>query len=87
MIGEVEYEIGASLRNPYEKPELFASSEAVERRLRCFEAKLKLNYDRALAWGFAQAVLSAIWSVEDGFAVDAGNPSLRLANVIWPILK
>jgi len=87
VIGEVEYEIGASLRNPNEKPELFASPEAVERRLRCFEAKLKLNYDRALAWGFAQAVLSAIWSVEDGFAVDAGNPSLRLANAIWPILK
>jgi streptomycin 6-kinase len=87
VIGEVEYEIGASLRNPYEKPELFASPETVERRLRCFEAKLKLNYDRALAWGFAQAVLSAIWSVEDGFAVDAGNPSLRLANAIWPILK
>jgi streptomycin 6-kinase len=87
VIGEVEYEIGASLRNPVEKPELFASPETVERRLRCFEAKLKLNYDRALAWGFAQAVLSAIWSVEDGFAVDAGNPSLRLANAIWPILK
>jgi streptomycin 6-kinase len=87
VIGEVEYEIGASLRNPVEKPELFASPETVERRLKCFEAKLKLNYDRALAWGFAQAVLSAIWSVEDGFAVDAGNPSLRLANAIWPILK
>jgi len=87
VIGEVEYEIGASLRNPYEKPELFASPETVERRIRCFEAKLKLNYDRALAWGFAQAVLSAIWSVEDGFAVNAGNPSLRLANAIWPILK
>jgi streptomycin 6-kinase len=87
VIGEVEYEIGASLRNPVEKPELFASPETVERRLRCFEAKLKLNYDRALAWGFAQAVLSAIWSVEDGFAVDARNPSLRLADAILPILK
>ncbi|HEU0178483.1 MAG TPA: aminoglycoside phosphotransferase family protein [Blastocatellia bacterium] len=87
VIGEVEYEIGASLRNPYEKPEMFASAETVERRLRCFKAKLGLNSDRALAWGFAQAVLSAIWSVEDGFAVDAGNPSLRLANAIWPILK
>lgn len=87
VIGEVEYEIGACLRNPIEKPELFASPEAVERRLRCFEAKLGLDFDRALAWGFAQAVLSAIWSVEDGFEVDAGNPSLRLANAIWPILK
>jgi len=57
------------------------------RRLGCFEAKLKLNSDRALAWGFAHAVLSAIRSVEDGFAVDAGNSSLRLANAIWPILK
>jgi streptomycin 6-kinase len=87
VIGEVEYEIGASLRNPYEEPGLFASAETVEKRLRYFEAKLKLNSDRALAWGFAQAVLSAIWSVEDGFAVDAGNPSLRLANAIRPILK
>jgi len=87
VVGEVEYEIGASLRNPYEKPELFASAETVERRLRCFESILKLDSDRMLAWGFAQAILSAIWSVEDGFAVDAGNPSLRLANAIWPILK
>jgi len=87
VIAEVEYEIGASLRNPYERPGLFASAETVEKRLRCFEAKLKLNSDRALAWGFAQAVLSAIWSVEDGFAVDAGNPSLRLAKAIRLILK
>ena len=87
VTGEVEYEIGASLRNPYEKPELFASPQTVEKRLRCFEAKLKLNSDRALAWGFAQAVLSAVWSVEDGFAVDAGTPSLRLADAIRPILK
>jgi streptomycin 6-kinase len=87
VIGEVEYEIGASLRNPVEKPELFASAETVERRLRFFEAKLGLDFGRMLAWGFAQAVLSAIWSVEDGFAVDAGNPSLKLANAIQPILK
>ena len=87
VIGEIEYEIGASLRNPCEKPELYASSEAVERRLKCFEAILKLDSDRMLAWGFAQAVLSAIWSVEDGFVVDTGNPSLKLANAIWSILK
>jgi streptomycin 6-kinase len=87
VMAEIEYEIGAGLRNPCEKSELFASPKTVERRLRCFEAKLKLDYDRMLAWGFAQAVLSAIWTVEDGFAVDAGNPSLRLADAIWSILK
>jgi streptomycin 6-kinase len=26
VIGEIEYEIGASLRNPYENPEIFASA-------------------------------------------------------------
>jgi streptomycin 6-kinase len=87
VIGEIEYEIGAGLRNPVEKPEMFASPKTIERRLRCFEAKLKLDFGRMLAWGFAQAVLSAIWSVEDGFAVDAGNPSLKLAKAIQPILK
>ena len=87
VMAEIEYEIGAGLRNPCEKPELLASPKTVERRLRCFEAKLKLDYDRMLAWGFAQAVLSAIWTVEDGFEVDAGNPSLRLADAIWSILK
>jgi streptomycin 6-kinase len=86
VVGEVEYEIGAALRNPYERPELFASPGAVERRLRRFEAELKLDARRALAWGFAQAVLSAIWSVEDGGTVGPRNPSIMLADAIRPLL-
>lgn len=86
VVGEIEYEIGASLRNPYPRPELFASTRTIERRLKRFEEKLTLNFGRALAWGFAQSVLSAIWSVEDGDAVDARNPALILANAIWPML-
>lgn len=87
VIGEIEYEIGAGLRNPYERPELFARASTVERRLQRF-ASSRLNVDirRALAWAFAQAVLSAIWAVEDRFAVDASNPSLQLAAVIRPML-
>ena len=87
VVGEMEYEIGASLRNPYEKPEIFASPEIVEKRLKRYEARLKLDFERALAWGFAQAVLSAIWSVEDRFAVNASNPAIRLANAIRPMLQ
>lgn len=86
VVGEVEYEIGAALRNPCERPELFASPEVVERRIGRYEAKLRLDADRALAWAFSQAVLSAIWYVEDGFAVDDNNPSLMLANSIRGIL-
>lgn len=87
VIGEVEYEIGAALRNPYERPEFFASPGTVERRIRCFETCLKLDAQRALLWGFSQAVLSALWAVEDGFAADPCNPALRLASTIRQLLE
>ena len=86
VIGELEYEIGAVLRNPFEQPELFLSRPVIERRLKQFTNHLGLNYERTLRWAFAQAVLSAIWYVEDGFEVDAMNPPLRLAHVLRPML-
>jgi streptomycin 6-kinase len=86
VVGELEYEIGAVLRNPYENPQLFISQSTIERRLKQFTKKLNLNYERTLQWSFAQAVLSAIWSVEDGFAVAPTNPALRLAEAIRPML-
>lgn len=82
VIGELEYEIGAALRNPVERSELFLSPATIERRLEQFSNKLNLDYERMLAWAFAEAVLSAIWDVEDGFAVDATNSALRLADVL-----
>jgi streptomycin 6-kinase len=85
VVGEIEYEIGASLRNPIERPELFLSRSTIERRLKQFTDRLPLDYERVLAWAFAQAVLSAIWSIEDGFAVDSMNPALRLAGIIRPM--
>jgi streptomycin 6-kinase len=87
VVGEVEYEIGASLRNPCERPDLFVTAETVERRLKIYEEKLKLDSDRASGWVFAQAVLSAIWSVEDGFEVDCNNHAIRLANAMVPLLS
>jgi streptomycin 6-kinase len=87
VVGEIEYEIGAALRNPFAQPELFLSRSTIERRLGQFTSRLNLNYERTLAWGFAQAVLSAIWAIEDGFAVDATNPALRLAAVMRPMLR
>jgi streptomycin 6-kinase len=86
VVGELEYEIGASLRNPYENPDLLAAPGVIERRLRQYAARLPLDPERALQWGFAQAVLSAIWSIEDGFALDATAPALRLAQAIQPML-
>jgi len=86
VVGEIEYEIGAFVRNPIAQPELFISRSTIERRLKQFTNRLDLDYERAVGWTFAQAVLSAIWSIEDGFAVDATDPALRLAEVTRPML-
>jgi streptomycin 6-kinase len=86
VIGEVEYEIGAILRNPFERPDLFLSRSTIERRIEQLTAKLNLNRERVVAWAFAQAVLSAIWQIEDGFEIDGSNTSLKLAKAISPML-
>jgi streptomycin 6-kinase len=87
VVGELEYEVGAILRNPVEGPDLFASTETIERRLDRLTKMLELNYDRAIAWAFAQAVLSAIWDVEDGYGVEPDHPSLKLAVQIKTMLQ
>ena len=66
VVGELEYELGAVLRNPIDRPDLFAKIEVVERRLERFGLALGLDVGRARGWCFAQAVLSAIWSTEEG---------------------
>ena len=86
LIGETEYEIGAALRNPYERPGLFTTPEAVRNRLRRFETVLGIDSARALAWAFTQAVLATVWSVEEGSVVGPGDSFLRLAATIRPML-
>lgn len=84
--GELEYELGASIRNPVELPDVYVSETVALRRLKQLTDVLHLDHDRALGWTFAQAVLSAIWSVEDGFSVTPTHPHLRLAEIIRPLL-
>ena len=79
VVGELEYEVGAILRNPVELSDFFTSTSVVEHRLALLSDTLNLNYARALAWAFAQAVLSAIWDVEDGYKIHPNNGALRLA--------
>lgn len=86
VVGELEYELGAMIRNPFELPDFYVSLAVVQRRLQQLTDALHLDYDRALGWAFAQAVLSAIWGVEDGFIVTPTHPHLRLAEVIRSLL-
>src|SRR5262245_16264851 len=82
VIGEVEYEVGAMLRNPVGRPELFVSAETVTRRVTRLSGLLDIDPRRTLEWGYVQAVLSAVWSVEDGHEIAADSPVVRLAHLI-----
>jgi streptomycin 6-kinase len=81
VVGELEYELGAALRNPIDRPDLFASLDVVERRLDQFGLALGIDTSRARGWCFAQAVLSAIWSVEDGHTAEA-EAAMTLAHAL-----
>ena len=82
VVGELEYEVGALIRNPVQHPELFANPATIKRRLETLTALLHLDHSRALAWSFAQAVLSAIWDVEDNHQLKRNNPALLLAQTL-----
>jgi streptomycin 6-kinase len=86
VIGEPEFEVGAMLRNPSERPELFADAATVGKRVARLARELGLDATRMLSWAFAQAVLSMIWSIEDGFEIAPGDGRMTLAHVIAPIL-
>jgi streptomycin 6-kinase len=66
VVGEPEYDTGDFLRNRLD--EIFASShpqQALKRRVDQLATELGFDRERVRLWGFTQAVLSAIWSVED----------------------
>lgn len=86
VIGEVEYEIGAALRNPVEIPVLFSQPSVIRKRVDVFVRTLGVNSSRVLLWAFAQAVLSAIWTVEDGFELEPQNAGIVLANSLFRML-
>jgi streptomycin 6-kinase len=86
VVGEIEYEIGAILRNPIERPDLFTSPAVIRNRLQTLTRMLDVDSGRVLRWAFAQAVLSAIWAIEDGFAVESDNPTVALAHRLRAML-
>ena len=87
VTGEVEYEIGAFLRNPTTTLHARLSPTAVARRIRRFTDRLDIDPQRTLHWGFAQAVLSLLWSLEDGDVVAGSDPVLLLATSLEAMLS
>ena len=80
VVAELEFELGAALRNPLRRPDVFTDPATVARRIDRFARDLHLDRDRILSWAFAQVVLALIWLVEDGDDVALEHPWLTLAN-------
>ena len=68
VLGEIEFEVGPSLRNPHMS--LLEDPRILERRLRTYEARLALDAGRALEWAFSTTVLGILWPVEPGLGLD-----------------
>lgn len=64
LLGEPAYELGAALRNPAHYP----TPAWTTRRVDLMVERLGLGRTRVLGWAFAQALLAAIWTWEDGTA-------------------
>jgi len=66
VVGELAYEAGAFLRNPWGQPDLFADPVRLRARLAILERTLPLDLARVRSWAFVQAVLAGVWAAEDG---------------------
>ena len=63
VIGEPAFEVAALLENP--NPERWGSTSVQRRRIDILQEELGLDRDRMLGYGFAAAVLSSWWVLED----------------------
>jgi streptomycin 6-kinase len=81
LIAEPEFETYALLRNPnalFELPDLIPITR---RRIDQMVDELGYDRERIKGWGFACAILSAWWTIEDHG--DGGENDVRAADAIW----
>lgn len=78
VVAELEFELGAPMRNPHARADLFRPP-VIERRVTQFADRLGVDAARVIRWTFSQAVLSAIWLLEDEGILDQDTPVLSLA--------
>jgi len=83
-VGDPGFEVGPLLYNPDPERHDDGLLALVPRRVEQLADGLGLPVDRVAAWGFAAAVLSEVWSAEDGGR--AGHRPLCVARLLAPRL-
>lgn len=85
VVAEVAFELGAVLRNPVGMADLHTRS-GIKRRLDQLAGGLGLDAVRVAGWAFAQAVLSAIWMIQDQGPGAQVQPALRVGRNVRYLL-
>jgi streptomycin 6-kinase len=63
VAGEIAYELAAPLRNPIERPDLFATPAAMDHRVAIYCERLGLDRRRVLGWCLARNCVAALWNM------------------------
>lgn len=69
VVGELAYEIGAFIRNPF--PEILYQSntkEIIHMRLGIFSKQFDIEKQRLIDWCYVQSILAACWMLEDNLS-------------------
>ena len=78
--GEVAYEVGAFIRNPFNQLSQHPNAkEIISYRLHAFAKHLSVDVERLRAWSYVQAVLAAVWAEQDNASFE---PWMRIAENI-----
>jgi streptomycin 6-kinase len=84
VMGEIEFEVGASLRNPV--VDAVKSPRLLERRLRIYEDRLHIDASRAVKWAFATTVLGILWPFDPNLGLDLRNMFSNAAHSLEQLL-
>jgi len=84
LVGDPGYDVGAMVYNPFLDDHDPALTALVPARVEQLADQAGLPIERVVAWGFVKAVLSELWTWEDGG--DTGSRALDVAHLLYPRL-
>jgi streptomycin 6-kinase len=83
FVGDPSYELGTTLKNPWDYPEISQNIEIFKERAKFFSNELGLPYERIVGFAFVHLCLSIAWAIDDNCNYDH---QLTLAQKVSNIL-
>ena len=84
LYGDPAYELGTTLKNPWDYPQISQDLVIFQERAKYFSKELKLPVERIIGFAFVHLCLSIAWAIEDN---DLYDHQLKLAQQVAGILK